>query len=254
MIRIDHLKKTYDERTVLKDINLEIPDSQKIVILGRSGCGKSVLLKHIAGIYKPDDGFIEVDGKDITKMDRLNFLKNDVRISILFQNSALFDSLNIRENVGFYLDRYSTLTEEEKSEKVREKLGMVELKNVEELKPFQLSGGMQKRAALARSLITDPKIMLYDEPTTGLDPITAESINNLINELNTRLGITSIIVTHDIQSAFKTADKFAMLHQGEIVFNGSKTEIQESNDSVITQFLQGNYEDEFKFDHIKVNR
>ena len=151
MIKITNLKKSYDKRPVLKDINLVIPDGQKLVILGRSGCGKSVLLKHLAGIYKPDEGLIEVDGKDISKMDRLSFLENNVRISILFQNSALFDSLTIRENIGFYLDRYSTLTEDEKNAKVREKLDMVELGAVEPLKPYQLSGGMQKRAALARS-------------------------------------------------------------------------------------------------------
>jgi phospholipid/cholesterol/gamma-HCH transport system ATP-binding protein len=246
MISIRNLQKRYAGKTVLKDVNLEIPHKQKLVILGRSGCGKSVLLKHIAGIYKPDKGTIEVDGKDISRMDRLDFLANDIRISILFQNSALFDSLTIRENVGFYLDRYSTMGEAEKDALVKRKLEMVDLRGIEQLKPHQISGGMQKRVALARSLMMEPEIMLYDEPTTGLDPITADSINNLINDLNTKLGITSIIVTHDMQSAFKIADKLAMLHQGEIIFHGTKEEIQASENPVVLQFLKGVNDDIFQ--------
>ncbi len=245
MIKINGLKKSYDGRDVLRNINLEIPDKQKLVILGRSGCGKSVLLKHLAGIYKPDSGNIEVDGKDISKIERLAFLQNGIRISILFQNSALFDSLTIRENVGFFLDRYSELGEEEKNSLVKAKLETVDLRNIEALKPYQLSGGMQKRVALARSLIMDPCIMLYDEPTTGLDPITADSINNLIIDLNEKLGITSIIVTHDMQSAFKIADKLAMLHQGEIIFYGSKEEIQASENPIVMHFLKGNLDESF---------
>lgn len=210
-----------------------------MVVLGRSGCGKSVLLKHIAGLMKPDAGSVEVAGVDTTALEPLDYPSHGIRISMLFQNSALFDSLTVRENVGFYLDRHTRLSEEEKAAKVREKLALVDLQGVEGLKPFQLSGGMQKRVALARALMMEPDIMLYDEPTTGLDPITAEAINRTIVMLNERFRMTSLVVTHDLGSAFRIADRLAMLHEGRTVFVGTAEEMRSSEEPHVRQFLSG---------------
>jgi phospholipid/cholesterol/gamma-HCH transport system ATP-binding protein len=239
LIRIRGLAKRLQKKEVLKGVDYDIRKGDIVVILGRSGCGKSVLLKHIAGLFKPDAGSISVGPVEISRVDTLDFLRLGVKISMLFQNSALFDSLTIRENVGFYLDRYSPIPETARDEKVREKLALVDLKNVESLKPFQLSGGMQKRVALARALMMEPDIMLYDEPTTGLDPITADAINNMILELNRKFSMTSIVVTHDLQSAFKVADRLAMLHDGVIVFDGTAEEIQKSDHPHVRMFLSG---------------
>jgi len=238
MIEIKNLKKTLNNKLVLKDVNLFIPEKHTMVIVGRSGSGKSVLLKHLIGIHKPDSGTILVRGVDITKVDRLDFFKKNIKVAVLFQNSALFDSMNIGDNVGFYLERYSTLTEAERAKVVAEKLDMVGLKGVEKLMPFELSGGMQKRAALARSLVIEPDIMLYDEPTTGLDPITAEDINKLIVELQHNLNITSIVVTHDMFSAYHVGDRIAMLNEGVIIENTPVEEFHLSSNSLVQKFIK----------------
>ena len=241
MIEIKDLKKTLNKKLVLKDVNLFIPENHTMVIIGRSGSGKSVLLKHLIGIHKPDSGKIYVHGIDITQIDRLNFFKKNIKIAVLFQNSALFDSMNIEDNVGFYLERYASLTETERAKVVAEKLDMVGLKGVEKLMPFELSGGMQKRAALARALVIEPAIMLYDEPTTGLDPITAENINKLIVELQHNLKITSIVVTHDMISAYHVGDRIAMLNDGVIIENTPVEEFHLSSNSLVQEFIK-NYD------------
>jgi len=246
LIRIEGLVKKLQNKEVLKKVNLTVKEGEILVVMGRSGCGKSVLLKHIAGLFKPDAGSIFIHDIDICKLDPLMFHSVGITISMLFQNSALFDSMNVRENVGFYIDRYSTLNETEKNEKVKEKLALVDLKDVEYLKPYQLSGGMQKRVALARSLMMEPEIMLYDEPTTGLDPITADSINKLIRNLNEKFKMTSIVVTHDIRSAFQIADRLAMLHDGYIIFEGTPEEMRNSSNPYIQQFLAGSYEESYE--------
>ena len=244
MITIKELRKSLQKKEVLRGVNLDVADGEVLVILGRSGCGKSVLLKHIAGLFKPDSGTIEVKGIDITALDPLTFVGKGIRIAILFQNSALFDSLNVRENVGFYIDRYSGLPEKERDRLVKEKLELVDLRGIEQYKPFQLSGGMQKRVALARSLIMDPDVMLYDEPTTGLDPITAEAINELIIDLNKRLKITSLVVTHDLASAFEVAHRMAFLNEGKIVVEGTPAEVKAAPDETLQRFLSGAYQED----------
>lgn len=246
VIRIRGLVKRLQRKEVLRGVDLDVPRGAVMVVLGRSGCGKSVLLKHIAGLMKPDAGVIEVNGVDTTCLDPLEFPSKGVRISMLFQNSALFDSLTVRENVGFYLDHHTALPEEAKAAKVREKLALVDLQGIEGLKPFQLSGGMQKRVALARALMMEPDVMLYDEPTTGLDPITAEAINRTILELNGRFGMTSLVVTHDLGSAFKIADRVAMLHEGRVVFEGTPEELRSSTDPYVRRFLSGGEEDDWR--------
>jgi phospholipid/cholesterol/gamma-HCH transport system ATP-binding protein len=243
MIKIRDLRKSLQKKEVLKGVNLDVTPGEILVILGRSGCGKSVLLKHIAGLFKPDTGSILVKGIEITALDHLEFIHKGIRIAILFQNSALFDSLNVRENVGFYIDRYSGLPEPERDRLVAGKLKLVDLEGIEQYRPFQLSGGMQKRVALARSLIMDPDLMLYDEPTTGLDPITADAINDLIIDLNKRLKITSLIVTHDLASAFKVAHRMAFLNDGVIAVEGTPDEVKASSDETLQRFLNGSYQE-----------
>ncbi len=223
MIRIQNLWKRYGKLDVLKGLNLEAHGGEILVILGRSGVGKSVLLRHIIGIEKPDRGSIEVDGIDITKLSK-NQIYHAVRnMGMLFQGSALFDSMNIEENTGFYLKQHGDhvakkkLSKDAIKKKVTEALEMVGLEGTEQKMPSDLSGGMRKRAGLARLIVYRPSILLYDEPTTGLDPITAQQINELIVKTQNELKGTSIIVTHDIHSALFMADKLALHQDGQIV-------------------------------------
>ncbi len=224
---------------VLRGVNLTIEKGKTFVIIGRSGCGKSVLLKHIIGILKPDKGRILIDGYDITRLDgkRLNELRK--KFGILFQGSALFDSLTVEENVAFGLRRHTHLGQEEIRRIVKEKLKMVGLSGIEDLKPAELSGGMKKRVGLARAIAMEPEIVLYDEPTTGVDPIMGDAINGLIVELHDKLKITSIAVTHDMTSAYKIADRIAMLYEGKIIEVGSPEEIKNTKNPVVRQFITG---------------
>jgi phospholipid/cholesterol/gamma-HCH transport system ATP-binding protein len=208
-----------------------------MVIIGGSGSGKTVLLKLIIGLLKPDRGEIQVFGKDITRAKERDLNQIRKKFGMVFQEAALFDSLTIKENVGFFLREHSLLPESAISKKVEEKLEIVGLKGVEDLKPAMLSGGMKKRVALARAIVTDPEVILYDEPTTGIDPIMAGVINGLIKDLQSRLSPISVVVTHDIRSAFKVADRVAMLYDGKIIMVGTPEELKESKDPRIQKFI-----------------
>lgn len=242
MIEIINLCKNFGTNKVLNNLNLTINTGETTVIIGRSGCGKSVLLKHIIGIMKPDSGQIFIDGKDITKLYAKALNEIRMKFGMLFQGSALFDSLSVWENVGFSMLEHTGETKHDTMKRVKECLGFVGLGGVEEFKPAELSGGMRKRVGLARSICMKPEIVLYDEPTTGLDPIMADSINNLIRELHDKLKVTSIAVTHDMISAYKIADKIAMLYDGRIIAVGKPDEIKNTKDPIVKQFIYGEAE------------
>ena len=239
MIKLNNVIKCFGTQQVVSGLNLEIPDKKTVVIIGRSGCGKSVLLKHMIGLLKPDSGSIVVKGKDIAKLDTAGL--DDIRkhFGMLFQSAALFDSLTVAENVGFALTRFTKKSPAEIRQLVKEKLALVGLENVEEKKPSELSGGMKKRVGLARAIAMDPEIMLYDEPTTGLDPIMSDIINELIVNLQKQLKMTSVVVTHDMKSAYKIGDKIAMMYEGRIIEEGTPPEIQNTNNPTVQQFING---------------
>ena len=239
MIEICDLDKSFGSRQVLRGIHLKVETGETLVIIGRSGCGKSVLLKHIIGIMKPDSGKIFIDGVNIFDLNEMALNHFRMQIGMLFQGAALFDSLTVRENVGFALDEHTKLEKTEIERRAKEKLRMVGLSGIEDLMPAELSGGMKKRVGLARAICTEPKIILYDEPTTGLDPITADSINGLILRMRERLRVTSIVVTHDMNSAYKLGSRIAMLYNGKIVGVGTPDEIRKSTDPLIQQFITG---------------
>jgi len=242
MIRAVNLQKTLETQKVLKGLNLEIGSRETIVIIGRSGCGKSVFLKHIIGLMKPDSGYVEIDGENVSEMKERRLTELRKHFGMLFQGAALFDSLTVEENVSFALRRQTDMTLSAIRDVVREKLAMVGLKGIEHHKPAELSGGMKKRVALARAIAMEPKIILYDEPTTGLDPINADAINDLIISLQKRLDITSVAVTHDMVSAYKIASRIAMLYDGKIIETGTPAQIKGSSNPVVQQFINGRAE------------
>jgi len=239
MIDIINVCKNFQDKRVLDNLNLSVNQGETTVIIGRSGCGKSVLLKHIVGLLKPDSGQVFVDGTDIARMGYKELIKLRMKIGMLFQGAALFDSLSIGENVSFGLREHTNTLKKDVGKRVKECLAMVGLKNVEELKPAELSGGMRKRVGLARALCMQPEIILYDEPTTGVDPIMGDAINDLIKELHDQLKTTSIAVTHDMKSAYKIADRIAMLYNGKIIMHGTPDEIKNSDNPVVRQFITG---------------
>ena len=239
MIQIKGLHKSFGTNHVLRGIDLRIQTGESLVVIGRSGCGKSVLLKIIMGIMEPDEGTVVIDGVDIFSLSSHELDQFRLKLGMLFQGAALFDSLSVRENVGFSLYEHTALPFSVIEQKVREKLRLVGLQGIEEIMPAALSGGMKKRVGLARAIANDPKIILYDEPTTGLDPIMADGINELIREMHQQLRVTSIVVTHDLNSAYKIADRIVMLYQGRIVGGGSPEEIQNTPDPLIHQFIMG---------------
>ncbi|KPK99356.1 MAG: ABC transporter [candidate division Zixibacteria bacterium SM23_73_3] len=239
MIEIKSIFKSFGDNQVLRGVDLTINKGETAVIIGRSGCGKSVLLKLIMGLMKPDAGKILVNGDDITSLNDSQLNKRRQRFGMLFQASALFDSMTVDENVGLGLREHTKLPEKEVRQKVEEKLKMVGLSAVEQLKPAELSGGMKKRVGLARAIAMEPEYVFYDEPTTGLDPIMADVINELIISLRNTLSITSIAVTHDIVSAYKIADRIAMLYEGKIVFVGTPEEVKNTDNPVVRQFIEG---------------
>jgi phospholipid/cholesterol/gamma-HCH transport system ATP-binding protein len=239
MIHIKNLSKSLGGKQVLDEANLIIEEGVTCVIIGRSGCGKSVLLKHIVGILKGDNGEVIVDGKNVGRLSDRELSVLRMELGLVFQGGALFDSLTVAENVGFGLIEHSNIRSKELSERVEESLSLVGLSGIGNLMPSELSGGMKKRVSLARALCIKPKIILYDEPTTGVDPITADSINELIRNLHDKLKVTSIVVTHDMKSAYKVADRIAMLYQGKIIFEGTPQEVQDSKHPVVYQFVNG---------------
>ena len=239
MIELKNIYKSFDGRMVLEDLNLTINTGESMVIIGRSGCGKSVLLKHIIGLMRPDSGQVLIDGVDITTLSGRELNKVRMNFGMLFQEAALFDSLDVLENVGFRLLEYTNKTLEEVQENVAKSLSMVGLEGIETAKPAQLSGGMKKRVGLARAISMDPKIILFDEPTTGVDPIMGDVINNLIRYLHNTLKTTSVTVTHDMKSAYKIADRVAMLYDKKIIEVGTPDQIKTSDSSVVRQFITG---------------
>jgi phospholipid/cholesterol/gamma-HCH transport system ATP-binding protein len=239
MIDVINLAKMFSDKKVLESLNLTIDKGITQVIIGRSGCGKSVLLKHIIGIIKPDSGQIIVDGRDITKMAGKELSQLRLSFGMLFQSAALFDSLTVAENVGFNLIEHTDLDSQTIAKKVKEALSLVGLYNIEHLMPNELSGGMQKRVGLARAICMRPKIILYDEPTTGVDPIMADAINDLIKRLHDKLEVTSVVVTHDMISAYKIASNIAMLYDGKIIQRGTPEQIKNTENPIVRQFITG---------------
>ena len=239
MIEIVNLCKAFEDHVVLDNVNLTLRDGETIVVIGRSGTGKSVLLKHIIGIMKPDMGQVVIDGQDITRVDdnELNAIR--LKFGMLFQGAALFDSLNVRDNVAFNLIEHTRTDEKATNKRVAECLEMVGLHGIEDLRISELSGGMKKRVGLARAICINPKIILYDEPTTGVDPIGADAINELIKELQGKLKTLAVVVTHDMVSAYKVADRIAMLYKGKIVEVGTPDEIKNTKNPVVRQFITG---------------
>ena len=227
---------------MLRGLDLDVARGESLVIIGRSGTGKSVLLKHVVGLMRPDRGTVRVNGVDVASLEEKELLSLREQMGMLFQGGALFDSMTVGENVGLALREHTPLPEKQIEIVVGEKLALVGLTGSEGSRPSSLSGGMKKRAALARALALNPKIMLYDEPTTGLDPITSDVINRLIRRLQDRLKITSIAVTHDMRSAYHIADRIAMLHEGRIHAMGTPNEIQATRDPIVRQFIEGSSE------------
>jgi phospholipid/cholesterol/gamma-HCH transport system ATP-binding protein len=239
MIKLVNLYKDFDDNQVLRGVDLEIKKGESMAVIGRSGSGKSVLLKHIIGLMKPDRGKIIVDGVDVTALNGKDMNEFRKRFGMLFQGAALFDSMTIGDNVAFPLREHTKMHEREIKEKVKEKLELVGLKNVENLFSSELSGGMKKRVGLARAIAIEPQILLYDEPTAELDPVLTDSINGLIVEMREKLNVTTVVITHDMVSAYKIADRIAMLYQGKIIALGTPDEIKNSENPVVKQFVTG---------------
>jgi phospholipid/cholesterol/gamma-HCH transport system ATP-binding protein len=238
-IRYVGLHKSFGANDVLCGLDLEVQRGQTVVVLGGSGTGKSVLLRHTIGLQLPDRGEVWVDGQEITEFDEEELIETRKKVGMLFQAGALFDSMTVEDNVAFALREHTDWEPERIAARVTEVLGLVELDEVEQLMPASLSGGMRKRVALARAIALSPRAILYDEPTTGLDPITANTINRLIRNLQKRLGVTSIVVTHDIHSAFTVGDRIAFLHQGRIHFDGTVKEAKHSTEPLLKTFIEG---------------
>ncbi|HEU5394743.1 MAG TPA: ABC transporter ATP-binding protein [Candidatus Methylomirabilis sp.] len=241
-IRLAGVRKTFESQAVLQGVDLEVAPGETITIIGGSGTGKSVLLRLIIGLIKPDAGQIWIDGEEITPLPEEKLLPIRRKVGMLFQGSALFDSLTVAENVAFPLREHTRMGEGEIRDRVREVLELVGLPGVEEKQPAELSGGMKKRVGLARAIALQPRIILYDEPTTGLDPSNIEKITELITNLKEKLGVTSVVVTHDMQSAFKVSDRIAMLHQGRIAVAGTVAEIEHSDLKLVREFISGHLE------------
>ena len=239
IVRLVHVTKRFGRSTVLRDVSLEFARRRTVVVLGPSGCGKSVMLKHIIGLIRPSSGEVwfeqnRVDGLSEAKLGPIRR-----QFGVLFQHGALFDSLSVRQNIAFPLVEHTDLDREARRERVRHVLRLVGLSEVEEKMPAELSGGQQKRVALARAIVLEPKVILYDEPTTGLDPIRADVINELILKLRRELNATSIVVTHDLTSAFKVADEMVMLYDGRILLRGLPDAFRASDAPLVRRFLQG---------------
>ena len=238
-IEYRNLYKSFGENHVLRGLNLEIQKGETMAVLGASGSGKSVLLKHTIGLLKPDRGEVRIEGRDIASLPENALQAVREKIAMVFQAGALFDSLTVYENVAYPLHEHRDMPEEAVRARVRDTLGMVGLSGIEEKMPTDLSGGMRKRVALARAIALEPEAILYDEPTTGLDPIIANKINDLIMNMEKVLHVTSIIVTHDLVSAFKAADRIALIHEGRIAFVGTCDEVRRAADPTLLEFVTG---------------
>jgi phospholipid/cholesterol/gamma-HCH transport system ATP-binding protein len=242
MIQLEGVSKRLGTKQVLEDLDLELPTGLTTVILGRSGSGKSVLLKHIIGLMHPDEGRIVVDGEDIAHLSENDLNRVRRRFGMLFQGAALFDSLTVGENIALPMREHLRVEEAEIRRRVAERLSWVGLQGLEDMKPSSLSGGMKKRVGLARAVAIDPAYILYDEPTTGLDPIMSDVINQLIRSIQRRLNVTSVVVTHDLHSAWKVGDRVALLHEGRVQFTGTPAEADVTSDMLVRQFIEGRSE------------
>jgi len=239
MIEVRELQKGFGAQRVLDGVSFRIEQGESVAIIGRSGCGKSVLLKHLIGLLRPDAGQVLIDGQDIVAMDERQLLRVRSKFGMLFQSAALFDSMTVAENVAFAFRQDRSLPAKEVQRKVAEVLEMVDLPGTENKKPSELSGGMKKRVGLARAIIYQPRIVLYDEPTTGLDPIVSDSIDQLILRVRDRLDVTTVVVTHDMRSTRRLGQRILMLHNHRIYATGTPDEIFNSSDPVVRRFTEG---------------
>ncbi len=239
MIEVRNLKKSFGDHVILNDVSFRVESGESVVIIGRSGGGKSVLLKHLIGLLCPDQGEVSIDGENICGLNERQLLRVRHKFGMLFQSAALFDSMTVAENIAFPLRRETKMSEPEISKKVADALEVVELSGTEDKKPSELSGGMRKRVGLARAIVYEPQIVLYDEPTTGLDPVVSDSIDKLIMRVRDRLNVTTVVVTHDMRSARRVGQRIMMLHDKRIYINGTPDEIFNSTDPVVHRFVNG---------------
>lgn len=240
MIEVKNIKKSFGTQKVLDGIHLHIPRGKITVIIGRSGEGKSVFLKHLMGLIRPDSGEVKVDGVNILNLSESELLQTRKKFGMLFQHAALFDSMDVFKNMAFPLYEHSSMTKAEIKKRVYELIGLVGLKeNVLKKYPSELSGGMRKRVGLARAIALKPEVLLYDEPTTGLDPIMTDVVNHLILDTQKKLDITTVVISHDIPATFSIADKIAMLHEGKIILEGMAQDFKETDNKVVANFLKG---------------
>ena len=239
LIELRNLHKRFGRQIVLAGVNLEIARGQSLVIIGASGSGKSVMLKHIVGLLRPDSGQVWIDGTRVDLLPERLMMEIRKRFGFLFQMGAMFDSLSVEDNVAFPLREHTRQTNEQIHRTAMEKLDLVGLADMAQKMPAELSGGQRKRAALARAIALQPEVILYDEPTTGLDPIRADSINELILKLNNTLDVTSVVVTHDMASAFKVGDRIVMLHEGKLIADGTPEQIKHSPNPIVRRFVMG---------------
>jgi len=239
MIEVRDLYKSFGDKEVLKGVDLNIETGESITIIGQSGGGKSVLLKHLVGLLTPDSGDVVVDGRNLTRARRKELYEIRKKFGVLFQGAALFDSMTVEENVGLGLRTHTEQSENEIQARVKYCLELVNMDGTQNLKPAELSGGMKKRVGLARAIAMQPTYVLYDEPTTGLDPITADAINDLIITMNREVHVTNVVVTHDMVSAYKVSDRIVMLWDGKVVFSGTPTETQATDMEIVHKFVTG---------------
>jgi phospholipid/cholesterol/gamma-HCH transport system ATP-binding protein len=245
VIDVVNLNKSFGRLVVLEDVNLSVEEGESLVILGGSGTGKTVLLRCIMGLLKPDSGHVALEGKSIQEMTRDQLFEARKQIGMCFQMAALFDSMSVAENVGFALKRHNTMNKGEIADRVEECLNLVGLKGTQKLRPSELSGGMKRRVGFARAIALKPKILLFDEPTTGLDPVMTDVIGRIIMDLKTELGVTSITITHDLKSAFAIADRIALLFRGKCLAIQKPEEFKVNPNEVIQQFLRGDADGPF---------
>ncbi len=238
MIKIENLRKKFGHHEVLKGLNLQIMDGELMVIIGPSGCGKSVLLKHMIGLLRPDEGKIFIDGTDISLLNEEELKKIRFKFGMVFQGGALFDSLSVGENVAFGLRMHTDMNEAEIYKTVNEKLELVGLKGIYDSKIEEISGGMRKRVALARAIVMNPRIILYDEPTTGVDVAMIDNVNRLIRDLQNRLKVISVVVTHDLENAYKIADRIAVFHEGNIAYIDTVEEMKKREEEILNKYMK----------------
>lgn len=246
IVQLVNIYKRFGDEQVLAGLNLSVPRGETLVIMGRSGAGKSVILKHMIGLMAPDRGEVYFDGRRLDTLKHAELQQVRRRIGMLFQGAALFDSMTVAENVSLGLRKHTRMSEGEIREVVRAKLAAVGLSGVEEKMPAELSGGMRKRVGLARAIAMDPELVLYDEPTTGIDPITADAIKNLILDTRRQFGVTSVVVTHDVSNALKLGTLISLLVDGRIIFSGTSGEVKSTDNPYVRQFLEGSAEGPFR--------